>query len=281
MSLLRAHMHLARSFLRMRGLRTEWIHTPYGRVHTYRGHGSTDGLPIVVLHGLGSYATAYAPLLSRLRPHASQILAPDLPGHGFSDLPPGGLEPAKLQETVNGVLRALSHEPFVLMGTSLGGGLALRFSLEHPELVKKLILVSPAGAPMSDESSAQLFKRFEMNSVSDGIDYVRRIFDRPPWYTPILGREVYKVLKNPMVTRLVSDASPDDFLTVEEAGQLTAPTLLIWGRSERLLPADCLAWYREHLPAATRIEEPEGYGHTPHLEHPADLVKRVIQFSNT
>ena len=134
---------------------------------------------------------------------------------------------------------------------------------------------------MSENEQRTLFARFEMNSISDGADYVRLIFHRPPWYHRILGREVYLLLKSPMVQRLVSQASPEDFLTSEEMAGLVPPTLLIWGRSERLLPAECLSWFRANLPAHATIVEPEGYGHSPHLERAEDLAQRVIGFARS
>jgi pimeloyl-ACP methyl ester carboxylesterase len=189
------------------------------------------------------------------------------------------LDPTDLREAVNRILTSISDEPFVLMGTSLGGGLAVRFALEHPDRVSKLVLCSPAGAPMSERELKSLLARFEMKSIADGTDYVRRIFHRPPWYHHLLGREVYLLLKSPMVQRLVGQASPEDFLTAEELGSLIPPTLLIWGQSERLLPAECLDWFKANLPSHATIIEPEGYGHSPHLEQADDLARRVIGFA--
>jgi pimeloyl-ACP methyl ester carboxylesterase len=53
----------------------------------------------------------------------------------------------------------------------------------------------------------------------------------------------------------------------------------LWGRSEKLLPASALRYFRTHLPKHAIIEEPEGFGHTPQLEEPARLGDRVIAFA--
>ena len=56
------------------------------------------------------------------------------------------------------------------------------------------------------------------------------------------------------------------------------PLLFLWGRSEKLLPASALRYFRAHLPAHAVIEEPVGFGHTPQLEVPGRLAERVLAF---
>ena len=57
------------------------------------------------------------------------------------------------------------------------------------------------------------------------------------------------------------------------------PTLLVWGRAERILPASGLAFFRAHLPPHARIEEPERCGHSPHLDRPAWLARTLVDFA--
>src|SRR5215475_14326058 len=67
------------------GVRSRWVATPHGRVHAYDAPGKGALPPTVLLHGLASGATPFAPLLGRLRRHVRRAVAPDHLGHGFSE----------------------------------------------------------------------------------------------------------------------------------------------------------------------------------------------------
>jgi pimeloyl-ACP methyl ester carboxylesterase len=56
------------------------------------------------------------------------------------------------------------------------------------------------------------------------------------------------------------------------------PILLLWGKSERLLPRAHLEWFAAHLPAHTIIEEPDGIGYCPHFDAPGVLARRIVRF---
>jgi pimeloyl-ACP methyl ester carboxylesterase len=56
------------------------------------------------------------------------------------------------------------------------------------------------------------------------------------------------------------------------------PILFIWGQSEKLLPPSALAYFRSHFPPHAIVEEPKGFGHTPHLEVPIRVADRMIAF---
>ncbi|MCA9537250.1 MAG: alpha/beta fold hydrolase [Myxococcales bacterium] len=269
---------LSRRRLYRKGMRSVAVPTPEGRLHSYEGRGDSAGPPMVMLHGIGSSATAYAALLARLRPHASVLWAPDLPGHGFSDPVVGEPRFEELYQRVARAIDARFDAPFVLIGTSLGGGLALRYAIERPEKVARLVLCSPAGAQMSDAAFAQLKHTFRMDRRTAGVEFVDRLFDRPPVYRRLLGREVRHLLGRPLVQRLVHNAGPEDFLSAEEVAGLQPPTLLLWGTEERLLPEECLDWFRQYLPGHVQIERPAGFGHSAHLERPAQLARRIVEF---
>src|SRR5579872_2020003 len=96
--LLSAIEHGARFFLNRRGFESREVLTPAGRLHAYDARGSGTLPTIVLLHGLGSTATSFGPVLHRIRSHARRVLAPELPGHGFSDAPSGRLTSKRLFE---------------------------------------------------------------------------------------------------------------------------------------------------------------------------------------
>jgi len=279
MTLYDLYERLVRRHLNRQGLHSRLIEDDGWPIHLYDTGDDSTGTPYVVIHGIGSSASAYAPLLKRLMPHTGRLIAPDLPGHGFSPLPDPLPNPEALYGQLERTLVKSYDTPAVVIGTSLGGGLALRFALDHPERVSKLILCSPAGAQMSDEAFAELREVFRMDSAAKGSAFLERLFDRPPRLRGLIGRQVKRLLDRPIVQHFLDVTSPEDQFSVEEIAALRPDTLLIWGRAEKLLPYECLEWYRTHLPATVTIEEPDGFGHSAHLEVPDALTARILAFA--
>lgn len=269
----------ARLRLRVGGIGRRMIEGPGGPVHVYDAAGSGARPPMLLLHGIGSSATAYGPLMLGLAPHTTRILAPDLPGHGFShgldDFDPEALA-AQVVDIVDAALDG--HGRAVVIGTSMGGALALRYSLARPERVAALVLCSPAGAPIEGEALATLRAQFDVSALADARAFVDRLFAGPPPAPWLVSRAVRDRLRRPVVQTLLARVGPGSFLAPEEAARLAPPTLLLWGDRERVLPESCLRWFERHLPDTARIERPPGWGHSAHLEHTGALVDRVCAF---
>jgi pimeloyl-ACP methyl ester carboxylesterase len=268
---------VARFAFHRRGLHSRYVDTRAGRVHAYDARGRGDLPTIVLLHGIGSAATPYAAVLMRLRRHARRVVALELPGHGFSADPTTLLTPELLLGAVSDALIQLVVERFVLVGHSLGGGIALGYALERPDALHALVLVSPAGARTTDEDLRELVTAFQTESPAQATRLLARLYHRPPWFVPLLGREFLGSLSRPAVRDILASAKLEDGPTPEELGSLAMPVFLVWGRSERLLPSSHLAYFRKHLPAHTVIDEPEGFGHCPHLDDPLRLAERLAE----
>src|SRR5688500_4740288 len=117
--MLPALQHAGRLALKARGFASRRVELPNGRVHVFDAKGRGTLPTVVVLHGIGSAAVQFARLLVALRPHVRRVLAPDLPGHGFSDESRIPLVPELLFVTVRELLERLTDEPIVLVGNSL------------------------------------------------------------------------------------------------------------------------------------------------------------------
>jgi pimeloyl-ACP methyl ester carboxylesterase len=271
---------LGRMMLRRRGISSSHVETHFGPMFTYDAPGAGNLPTTVVLHGLGSAATPFGPVLARLQRHVRRIVAPDFPGHGFSrfghDAP---LTPARLFDCMSTALNASLREPAIVIGNSLGGAVALRYAVAHPERVRALVLVSPAGALSSDEEWHALRRTFRVTTRAEARVFAERIYHRPPWFLPLFTHELGENLARRAVRDLIETASNDDAPTPEALGALTMPILLVWGRSERLLPDTHLHYFRQHLPKHAVIERPDGFGHCPHFDAPSSLVRLIVSFA--
>lgn len=272
---------LGRAALRARGIASRTVPTSIGRVHVFQGRGRGSLPPVVVLHGIGSAAVPFGPVMGRLTPHVRGIVAPDFPGHGWSEPPHGPLTPEVLFEVMVDVLDRVLDEPAVVLGNSLGGAVALRYARERPARVKGLVLLSPAGARMSDDEIEDIRRAFHMPTRSDARAFLARVYHRAPPIAPLIASGVRERLQRAPVRELLRHVRPDQHATPEELGALSMPVLLVWGRSERLLPPSSLAYFREHLPSHAQVIEPDHVGHCPHFDDPAWVARRVIELARS
>ncbi|MFO0618978.1 MAG: alpha/beta fold hydrolase [Polyangiaceae bacterium] len=265
---------ISRALLRASGARSVNLQTSIGDVHGYviEGRGADD---FALLHGMGTTATSYTPVVRRLLPSARRVVLLDLPGHGRSPEPTAGLDTHVLEAGVlEGLDALLDHAGIaraVLLGTSLGGAAALGYALARPNRVRALVLASPAGAPLTVADLDELRARFDLKTRVDARRFLRELLHAPPFYLRAIEGGLVDQLSRPLIRGFLLSLDDANFFTEERLAPLVPPVTLLWGKSDRILPRSGLAFYRRALPAGTRVEELEGIGHSPHLERP-DLV---------
>ena len=269
----------ARYALHRRGFESRTVTTRLTTLHSYEAEGFGELPTTVVLHGIGSGATAFGAMLARLRPHVRRLVAPDLPGHGFSGCPADQVTPRALFDSVRTAIDEIVDEPMVLVGNSLGGVLGIRYAVEHPDRVRALVLASPAGARIDEEEWRSLIRAFRIESAAEARRLLGRLYHRTPWYMPAVAPGFRDVMKRRPVRDILDTATLDDLLSPEMLRGLSMPLLLLWGESERIFPPSALAYFRQHLPPHALVEEPAGFGHCPHFDDPGRLATRVVDFA--
>jgi pimeloyl-ACP methyl ester carboxylesterase len=107
--------------------------------------GGRGGLPVVFVHSLAGNSTHWAAQLRHLRP-TRRAVALDLRGHGRSQPPQNGdYTIAGMAGDIEAVVDRLGLKKFVLVGHSMGGGVALTYAGVHPDRIAGLLLVDPTG----------------------------------------------------------------------------------------------------------------------------------------
>jgi poly(3-hydroxyoctanoate) depolymerase len=109
-----------------------------GRSIRVRVHG--EGPPVLLINGLGANVSMWAPLVSELE--GFQVITFDAPGTGLSRTPWIPYTLSRIAEVASGVLDELGHEQADVLGYSLGGAVAQQLTLQDPERVRRLVLVS-------------------------------------------------------------------------------------------------------------------------------------------
>jgi pimeloyl-ACP methyl ester carboxylesterase len=274
---------IARRVLNAQGLASRFIATKAGRLHVLDGAGSGHLPPLVLLHGLSANAICYGGLLKRLAPFTRRVIAPDMPAHGFSDIPPAGLDDVGMLESLTDVLDRLlgeTGEPAILLGNSMGGLAAIRYAQARRDRVAGLVLVSPGGAPMPQAEFTEFLKKFAISSHTDALSFVDDIFAHGAGILRhAVAHGVRQRFTHPELRRLLAGITPAQMLSPADLAALTMPTLLVWGREERILPPSHLEFFRNHLPEHAEVEEWANFGHVGFLEQPTALCNRVIEFA--
>lgn len=270
---------LVRRILLARGYASCQVRTSVGRAHYVVAEGAGALPPMVTLHGFAASAVQLAPVLRFFRPEVRRIMALDLPGHGFSDIPTGVLDPRKLMRGVFEALDDIITEPVVLFGNSMGGFIALRYALHAPQNVKKLVLISPGGAAMDQQTLDDMRRIFHVGTHAEALAFVDRLLGVRSRLRHLFALSVRRRLSRADLLALLDAIRVDELLTAEDLAKLTVPTLCVWGREDEILPRSNLAFFRTHLPASARLLEPDRFGHSPYLEAPRQLAKLVLDFA--
>lgn len=230
------------------------------------------GETIVCLHGAGGNSAVFADLLAKLEP-AHSPLAFDRPGHARS----GSLDSlpsiARMSEFTRAFCAALEIEKCVLLGSSMGGCIALETALAQPALVRALVLVG-AGA-RCEVSDAYLDK---LRLVTEG--KARREFNRADYSahaTPdVMRRGFMEDLKTDPRVVYGNARALRDWSRVADLGRIECPALVVVGEddTEMRAEADRLA---AGLSAATQVVISK-CGHGVAREQPEALADAVLSF---
>jgi pimeloyl-ACP methyl ester carboxylesterase len=271
---------LGRLALRQRGFATRWVPTPTGVLHAFDAPGRGALPTVVLLHGIGSSSTPFAPVMVRLARHVRRVVAVDYPGHGFSPRSKEPLTPDRLFASVTTALDdLLAGDRAIVVGNSLGGAVALHYARERSRRVRGLVLLSPAGARSTEQEWRALKAAFDLRSRADALGFLDRVYHRTPRIAALIAHELPGSLLRPAVRELLASTTQAHFAAPEALAALDMPVLLLWGRSERLLPRGHLTYFREHLPPHAIVEQPEGVGHCPHVDAPSQLAARIVAFA--
>jgi pimeloyl-ACP methyl ester carboxylesterase len=265
--------------LYLRGYVSRRLPTSVGTLHALEAKGTGTLPPVLVLHGLSAAGQYYENLMRRVRPHVRRVVAPDMPGHGDSELPPEGLDHDTLGIGLREGLDQILTEPAVVFGNSLGAAAAVRYASERPDRVLGLLLAAPGGAPMEQEELEEFVDGFMLGDHGKALEFVDRLFHRPPMLRHLLAWGVRQQFGRTGIEDLLRSVTPQHLLRPEELEGLTMPVLVLWGEADRVLRPTHRSFFERHLPAHAEIHGLREYGHVPHMSHPDSLAKHLLDFT--
>ena len=252
-----------------------------------------EGPVLLLLHGTGAATHSWRGLAPILADHF-RVIAPDLPGHGFSDpLPPRKLSLPGMAEAVGSLTRALEVEPAVAAGHSAGAAVLARMCLDQTIAPRLLLALNGALKPFPGFASVlfpSMARMLFLNPVTPRFfawtadsAAVRRLIDGTGSKLDREGLDLYKRLfarSGHVAGALGMMANWDLEALHRELPQLATHTILVVGSEDRaILPETGIA-VGERLPDA-RVELMRGLGHLAHEEAPERVAELVIREART
>jgi pimeloyl-ACP methyl ester carboxylesterase len=250
--------------------------------------GPRDAPVLLFVHGWASIAAEVLPLAERLG-RDFRLIAPNWPGiEGSSPLAVYSMR--ALVDWLEEFSGRLGLASFALAGHSLGGHLALRFALAHPERVSRLVLLAPAGITGEEgkikarAAKRPLLVRLMLALMGPGVfaffSYAGIYHRRPRADHGLIAREA-RAWTSPQAKSVLAAITLgvlDTDMVESDLRGVKPPTLLIWGREDRLLPFRHAKTFLERLPAGAALAAIEGCGHVAHLEKPDETSRAIAEF---
>ncbi|MFY9921480.1 MAG: alpha/beta hydrolase [Mycobacterium sp.] len=270
--------------------------TIHGYRRAFRVAGS--GPAILLIHGIGDNSTTWSSVQSTLAQRFT-VIAPDLLGHGKSDKPRADYSVAAYANGMRDLLSVLDIERVTVVGHSLGGGVAMQFAYQFPQLVDRLILVGAGGVtkdvnfalriaslPMGSEALALL----RLPLVLPALQMMGRAAGLAIGSTG-LGRDIPEMLR--ILEDLPEPTASSAFArtlraVVDWRGQVvtmldrcylteSVPVQLIWGSHDSVIPVSHARLAHAAMPGS-QLEIFERSGHFPFHDDPDRFVEIVERF---
>jgi pimeloyl-ACP methyl ester carboxylesterase len=238
-------------------------------------HYETEGTGklVLLLHGWGDSAAGLKGLQHALA-KTYQVIAVDLPGFGNTEAPKGVWGLDEYAAFTGAFLQKIAAAPaYAIAGHSNGGAIAIRGLATGSLQADKLILLASAGVRGTYKGRVKILRYITKAGKALTMPLPKSIKKK-------IQKKVYKTVGSDM---LVAEHLQETFKKVvtddvrANAGQLTQPTLLIYGEKDESTPLWYGETYHELIPVST-LEVLPGAGHFVHLDRPTEVVKAIEGF---
>lgn len=219
------------------------------------------GEPVVLVHGLSGSTLWWTRNLSALAEHY-QVYLIDLPGFGSMRHLRASFAVAHAASWLARWMEAVHLPHAHLVGHSMGGYVCMRLAVSRPELVRSLMLAAPVGVPAYSSVTREIILV---------IASVRRV---TPSFLPVLAFDAMRMGLTTLL-RTAREIVREDIRGSMEA--ITAPTLLVWGEHDLLVPPWCGDVLRKSIPDS-RLLILRGAGHVVMYDRPAEFNAALLSF---
>ena len=243
-----------------------------------------EGETVLFIHGIGQAMYTFRKNVHALSQYC-HVVTVDLLGHGLSDKPDIDYTIDDFSSMIYDFTQAMALENITLLGFSTGAVIALDVAQKHPELVKRLILLSPGGVTKTYPSTVKfltvpvisdiIFTFFSTKTVKKVL--TQAYFD-PTMVSRDLVRHYYKVLSNRenLDSAMTALANWNDEEIAYRMSEIKAPSYIFWGEEDTWHPLSMLDLYEDALPEVLSYTLAD-CGHILHEERSDEFNKKLIE----
>jgi len=256
------------------------VKLPRGVKLPYVEQGDPSGVPVVLLHAIADSWRSFESVLSEL-PEYIHAFALTQRGHGDASRPASGYHSHDFAADLVAFMDALHLEAAIVVGGSSGGFIARRFAIDHPERTLGLVFLG-SPALLRDKPGVQEMWDSTISELKDPIspDLVREFAEGTltrPVPQSFLETIVEENLKVPArVWRATFEGLLEDD-SLEELHKITAPTLIVWGDQDAILPRSDQETLAAAIPGSRLLDYP-GAGHAFYWEDPGRVASDLAFF---
>lgn len=246
---------------------------------------------VLLLHGTGASSHSWRDMLPLLAAQAC-VVAPDLPGHAFSDTPTdrAGFTLPGMARGVAELLQALALTPRLIVGHSAGAAVAVQLCLDGLSAPKALMGLNAALLPLPGVVGSMFSPMARTLAVNPLVPRLfawgaawpgalSRLLDGTGSTLDARGRELYgRLVRSPphVAAALAMMAGWDLETLARRLPELRCPLLLVVGERDRTLPPD-LAWQAAQRIPGSRVTRLAGLGHLAHEERPREVARLLTE----
>ena len=281
-----------------------------GSIKTHFIRKGDTGTAVVLVHGFGASTITWQKTLDALAPRY-QVYALDMKGFGLTAKPKdGNYHATAYTDHLLGFLDAMKLEKVVLVGHSLGGAIAARLALLHPERVRSLVLIDPAPVALPKNNEA-ILRRAGVDVAKPGT-----AAEKAAKVNPVLASRLLPALLRTTITRQTVETglkvayhnpkfvTPEMVeiyyrpITIDGAAEamasmmnpppkaetplppiteLKTPALIVWGGHDQVVPFSLFENYVQSIPGAQKTVFANS-GHVPHEEEADAFNARLLDF---
>ena len=261
-----------------------------GGVNFHYAEYPGNGPDVLMVHGWSSSTYTWEAVAPELQKKGYHVWSLDMQGFGWTDKPKGAAyDPLSLMHGVKAWMDAVGLRKVIYVGNSLGGGVGILMSVEHPEVIDRLVLIDAAiyphkkpfvialaGLPGASIGGKVIFGRWMISSN------LKDVFYHADWVTDERIDAYYTRMRTEgALDAMIAIVKALDFKKldsyVQRADQIKMRTLIIHGKNDIWIPIEDSYSLRRQIPDSIMAVIPD-CGHVPQEEHPEITSRLILDF---
>jgi len=259
------------------GVKSDYIDAGGYRLHYFEASpAGGGGTPLVLVHGLGARGEDWGAMMPALAAHGFHVYVPDLLGYGRSPKPDVDYSVSLEEQTVVEFMQAVHMPRADVGGWSMGGWIAMKLALDHPEMVDRLVIYDSAGIYFPATWGPDLFTPKDVAGVRG---LMGMLSPKPRALPEFVAEAALRKLQGNawVLSRSMSSMISGRELLDFRLNAISEPMLIVWGAQDALIPLSVGERIHESVPQSV-LNVVDGCGHLAPLECAAPVIESTVDF---